>query len=240
MKFIHYVNNYEERGGKALFVRELAQDETILTMNNKAEGGNAVEVSQSDFAQHVNESEADTLILHDIIDITADMLESIENRSVITIIHDYYPVCERYTLINNRNNLCSGPYANNCIYCYIYKFPIIKFFHRNTQNMLIPLIKPLSPTMKYYSSRLENKRKVMDKIDSIVFPTEKSRKILMRFFKSGKEKAVVLPHFQQELSCSRKKQDKPVFAFIGHDAYHKGFYILEEALEKLTNKHIRV
>ncbi|MFO8062696.1 MAG: hypothetical protein R6U31_07200, partial [bacterium] len=158
MTFIHYLHTYEERGGKALFVRELAQDETILTMNNKIDSGNAAETSRENFARHVNESDADTLILHDIIDISADMLESIENKSVITIIHDYYPACERFTLINNRNNLCSGPYANNCIYCYIYKFPIIKFFHRNTQNMLIPLIRPLSPTMKYYSSRLENKR----------------------------------------------------------------------------------
>lgn len=235
MKYAYVLNNaLNVHGGKEQFAFEMADsDEFIYSAITDKNNSRSRPLSE------LGSAGADIIIFHDIIGINADMLRSLKGGGsrIVFIAHDYYPICERFTLINNNEMLCSGPYYNNCIYCYIDKFPMLANVGRHTQNMLIKLIRPFNSSMKYYAGRKERMEDIMSCFDSVIFPTDKSRKIMMRFFSSIKD-VHVIGHFQKPIECG--KPNEPVFGFIGHDAYHKGLSILHDALNILTNRSIRV
>ncbi len=242
MKIAHYIYDYSlSLGGKQQFVCELNDnDSTVFAYQSDITAENII---IGDFNQLIKEStlDFDTIIIHDIKGICIETLLLIKekNKKIVFIVHDYYACCERYTLINNNDSLCSGPYANNCIYCYVDKFPILSNFQRNTQNLLISIMKPFNKTIKYYKNRLIRMREIMNVFDLIVFPTEKSKQILMRFFNRSINTKIIT-HFQKKIDCKSIKKEDPIFAYIGHDGYHKGLELLYDAVNHLSNKKIRI
>lgn len=237
MKFAYVLNKPGNKlGGKEQFAFEmLNNDEYIYSFN--ADNTDAL-VKPID---RLTESDSDIIVFHDIIDIDSNLLKSLKDRGrkLVFIIHDYYPVCERFTLINNNGTLCGGPYHNNCVYCYIDKFPLLANVGRHTQDLIIKIMRPFNKTLKYYTGRKERMNALMEYFDLIVFPTEKSRKIIMRFFNIS-SRVKVIKHFQKSINCNPGHTDKPLFAFIGHDGHHKGLAQLYEAMGILTNSNIRV
>ncbi len=235
-KFAHVINDsHLNRGGKQQFVNELAGSEDIVYSR-----ASVVNNGYSAFIETVNKTEADIVIFHDIIQADKKNINLLKEsgKKLVFIAHDYYPICERFTLINNRDMLCSGPYHNNCIHCYIDKFPMLSNLGRATQNLIIPALKPINSRLRYYYDRLDNMRNIMKIFDLIIFPTEKTKKIMMRFFDDS-FKTAVINHFQIPLKAY-SDNEKPVFAFLGNDSHHKGIDLIYGAMKILTDRRIKI
>lgn len=232
LRILHYIDNKDlSGGGMQLFVHELAADNDAVL--------DETELRERIKKGKAEEGSFDMIMLHSLRGIDISTLSFLrQTAKTVLILHDYYLICERDVLINNRGILCPGPYANNCVYCYMNKFTVLSYFARPTQNMLIPLLKHFSPTLRYYASRRDNMKKVLENIDMIIAPTNKAKRIVQRF--TGKTPVKVVRHFCIKTVCENEKREKPVFGFIGNAAYHKGFEFLNDAVKILTNKNIEI
>ncbi len=246
MKIINYIDElYENSGGKPLFVREFSKNDLIITPMTNIDSQNIKILKMNNGKINVDQiielvGSNNTLIIHGIKYINENILKLLKNNNIklVFYIHDYYLLCERYTLINNNKNLCSGPYHNNCIYCYMNKSSILNSFGRQTQDILIPFFSLFNKRINYYKNRLERMHQLISYIDLMIAPSEKAKSIVSKFFKNIKIE--VIHHFPNTINCNRQKSKEPIFAFIGHDAYHKGYEVIEEILEKIQNKKFKL
>uniref|UniRef100_A0A7C3J6F8 Glycosyltransferase n=1 Tax=candidate division WOR-3 bacterium TaxID=2052148 RepID=A0A7C3J6F8_UNCW3 len=249
MKILHYIDHYKDDGGSSCFVKELALvDETILTTKSDFEDGRVKKVllkgnflDEEDFFKKIDKEKFDLFLLHSLKFLTPKILSELKKRNVKIgyISHDYYSICERVVLINNRNMLCSGPYGKNCIYCYMDKYLFIPIT-RQIRDLLFPFLLLVLKRLKWYKDRKNFFDEIFTFIDRIIYPSKKSFEITDRFLKQ-KEKSVIINNFQKDIDCEkREKGDYPVFAFIGHSSYHKGLQTILKAFKILKNENIKL
>lgn len=248
-KAIHYIDRYmAQGGGMPLFVDDLATDEMILTVESdridtrlKKIGLENKLLKKDDFLSIVNFENPQIVILHTLkyvgLDLVAE-LKSLGHR-VILIVHDYYPICEKNVLINNRGQICPGPYEKNCIYCYMDKYKYVIPLTRQIRDVLKPPLSLFMKSIGWYEKRLELHRSILKELDLVVFPTQKAKTIMMRFFDKSVRTAVI-PHFQKQVQCRREKGDVCEFAFIGHDSPHKGYELLKAAIKRTKYAQLKV
>ncbi|HAF08133.1 MAG: glycosyltransferase [bacterium] len=249
MRILHYIDHFKDDGGSSCFVKELAlEDETILTPKVDFEErrikkvllkGNFLDIQ--DFFEKVDNEKFDIFLLHSLKFMTPEILSEMKKKDVKIgyISHDYYSICERVVLINNRNMLCSGPYGKNCIYCYLDKYPFIPIT-RQIRDLLFPFLSLILKRLRYYRDRKNFFDEIFTSIDKIIYPSKKSYEITDRFLKL-KGKSVIINNFQKELVCLKRGKEKyPIFAFIGHSSFHKGLQTLLKAFKLLENKNIKL
>lgn len=250
MKALHFSDSMTENsGGRTLFVLEFASEaETIAVLNTDMNDSRIVSIPESkgkisneSFEALLKEKKPDMCIFHSLKGVSSENLDAAKSLGlkIIFIVHDYYAICERYTLVNNKEVLCSGPYGNNCVHCYVEKYAVMNQLGRQTQDMLIPVIKKVNPVMRYYSERRSEFASLLERVDMIVYPTEKSSKIMSRFIDSS-IKSKVIRQFTEKFDAESIKRESPVFAFIGHEAYHKGYSVLKDAVKGLMNNKFRM
>jgi len=250
MRMLHFVDRmFENTGGRTLFILEMAaESDRIAVLETDMKDERMVNISdekgkidEEKFRQTVALEKPELCIFHTLKNTTHEMIDSLRknNTGLIFVVHDYYGVCERYTLINNKQLLCSGPYGNNCVHCYIEKYKIMMQVGRQTQDMLIPLIKKVNPVMKYYSDRSQMYADLMSKMDLILFPTDKSQKIMSRFIAHKKSIAHIKP-FIKKIESAFEKGDAPVFGYIGHEEYHKGYQVIEDITARIMNNKFKL
>lgn len=239
MRILHYLYNYDlNAGGMQLFVKELAQgDDLIIARKCISEG--CMEIQENSTLGGIEKGPWDMIILHTLKGLTPKDMEILHSKAkTVHILHDYYTICEREVLINNRNVICPGPYANNCVYCYMNKFPVLANFGRPTQNLLIPILKLFTPTLNYYTSRRGRMEQMLKNVDFIIAPTKKAGKIVSRF--TGKEKLVNMHHFQNPVECTESLNETPVFGFIGNGSHHKGLQFINDSLKNISSTKIEI
>lgn len=249
MRILHYIDHFKDDGGSSCFVKELAlEDETILTPKVDFEErrikkvllkGNFLDIQ--DFFEKVDNEKFDIFLLHSLKFMTPKILSELKKKDVKIgyISHDYYSICERVVLINNRNMLCSGPYGKNCIYCYLDKYPFIPIT-RQIRDLLFPFLSLILKRLRYYRDRKNFFDEIFTSIDKIIYPSKKSYEITDRFLKL-KGKSVIINNFQKELVCLKRGKEKyPIFAFIGHSSFHKGLQTLLKAFKLLKNENIKL
>lgn len=249
MKFLHYIDELNYDKGSSLFVYELAHgDETILTTSFDIQDGRVKMVPKKGnflnyekFSSIIDEKDFDVFVLHSLKYISPEILMIVKkkNLKIIFISHDYYSICERVTLINNRKMLCSGPYGKNCIYCYLDKFPFLPI-SRELRDLLLPFFFLFLPRLRWYKRRKQFFSQIFSLIDRVIYPSKKSFMIADRFL-NLKEKSVVIKNFQREIRCQKRIKEKyPVFGFIGHSSYHKGLLTLLKSFKEIKNENIKL
>lgn len=235
-------------GGMPLFVDDLAVDEMILTTETdridtriKLIHKEHDFVSTEDFLTIIRVETPHVVILHSLKYISKEFVEQMKTQlksQLVLIVHDYYPICERNNLLNNRKAICSGPYSKNCLYCYFDKYPFIPI-SRPIRDIIKPAISLFSPSLRWYEKKLSYTQELMKSIDLIVFPSEKSKNILMRFFDDG-IKTAVIKHFQKKIMCKLEIRDHPSFGFIGHDGLNKGLELLIRSIKLIDDKNLKL
>ncbi|MDD3803647.1 MAG: glycosyltransferase [bacterium] len=248
-KSIHYIDRYMANGGgMPLFVDEMAIDEMIIAVESdridtrlKKIKLDKQYVNLTDLLSVMNFENPEYVILHTLKHISPKIIEKLksQNRGVIFIVHDYYAICEKEVLINNRKQICSGPYSKNCIYCYYDKYRYIIPLSRQIRDFLKPLISLFLKKTSWYESRLEYHKSILNKLNLIVFPSVKAKNVMMRFLDKSC-RTEVISHFQRPLVCKREKSNLCEFGFIGHDSYHKGFDVLKDAVARTKYEELSV
>ncbi|MGE3062930.1 MAG: glycosyltransferase [bacterium] len=248
-KALHYIYRYNSSGGgMPSFVDDIATDEMIIAVESdridtrlKKVNLEGDSINRKDFLSVVNFENPEIIILHTLKHINVSLLDELKalNHKVILIVHDYYPICEKEVLINNRKQICAGPYSKNCLYCYYDKYSLIIPITRQIRDFLKPLLSLFLRRTHWYETRLGIHREMMKKIDMVVFPSEKAKMVMMRFLDPS-TKTAVIKHFQRQISCRREKQDLCEFAFIGHESYHKGFDVLKKAVAGTKYQELKV
>jgi len=237
IKCIHYIDKYMSNGGgMSLFVGDIAIDEIIITVETNRMDVRVKKITleknfikKDEFLSIIKLENPEVVILHTLKYLNKNLIKEIrkENHKVILIVHDYYPICEKNVLLNNRKQICSGPYEKNCIYCYYDKFKIFIPLDRNIRNLLHPFYSLFLRKVRWYETRLEHNNAIISELDLIVFPTHKVKTIMSRFIDPS-IKSAVIRHFQRVCISRREKPEKCEFAFIGHDSYHKGFELIKK------------
>ncbi|MEO0289068.1 MAG: glycosyltransferase [candidate division WOR-3 bacterium] len=249
MKILHYLDEFKDDGGSSLFVKELVlDDEKILTPIARVNDKRIITIKRDkiflndeDFFKKVETEEFDILLLHSLKFITPKILSRVKEKNIKIgfISHDYYSICERVVLINNRKMLCSGPYGRNCIYCYMDKYPFLPIT-RQIRDFLLPFLELFMKRLTWYKNRKKFFDEVFLYIDKIIYPSRKSFEIADRFLNLS-DKSVVLKNFQKDIFCNKKEKEKyPVFAFIGHSAYHKGLQTILKSFKLIKNENIKL
>ncbi|MEO0234008.1 MAG: glycosyltransferase [candidate division WOR-3 bacterium] len=249
MKIIHYIDEFKDDGGSSLFLKELAlDDEKILTLCSSIKDKKILIVKREknfldaeDFFRKIDEEEFDLFLLHSLRFITPQILNRVKEKNIKIgfISHDYYSICERVVLINNRKMLCSGPYGKNCIYCYMDKYPFLPIT-RQIRDFLFPFLELFMKRLVWYKNRKNFFDEIFLYIDKIIYPSKKSFEITDRFLNLS-YKSVVLKNFQKDIFCGKKEKEKyPVFAFIGHSAYHKGLQTVLKSFKLIKDENIKL
>ncbi len=249
MKFLHYIDELNYDKGSSLFVYELAYgDETILTTFSdiqekrvKILPKRGKFLNPEKFSTILDDKDFDVFVLHSLKYISPDILMRVKKKNVkiIFISHDYYSICERVNLINNRNMLCSGPYGKNCIYCYLDKFPFLPIT-RELRDLLLPFFFLFLPRLKWYKRRKEFFSEILSFVDRVIYPSKKSFMIADRFL-NLKEKSIVIKNFQRDIRCQKRVKGKyPIFGFIGHSAYHKGLFTVLKSFKEIKSENIKL
>ncbi len=248
-KCIHYIDRYmQDGGGMPLFADDLAIDEMIITnetdridtrLKRISLDGNFVD--RKDFLSIAKFENPRVIILHTLRFIDEETVKRLRENGhkVVLIVHDYYSICEKNVLINNRGQICSGPYDKNCLHCYYDKFNYSVPITRQIRNVLHPALSIVLKRSKWYEKRLEHNLNIMKNLDLVVFPTEKAKTIMMRFV-DFPLKTAVINHFQKKILCRRDKPEVCEFAFIGHDSHHKGFDLIKKIVKEFKNDEIKI
>ncbi|MEJ5307479.1 MAG: glycosyltransferase [candidate division WOR-3 bacterium] len=249
MKILHYIDEFKDDGGSSLFVKELAlDDEKILTSFTGVNDRRILIVKKDknflndeDFFNKIGNEDFDLLLLHSLKFITPKILNVVKKKNIKIgfVSHDYYSICERVVLINNRKMLCSGPYGRNCIYCYMDKYPFLPIT-RQIRDLLFPFLALFMKRLNWYKNRKKFFDEIFLYIDKIIYPSKKSFEITNRFLNLN-DKSVVLKNFQKDILCKkREKEEYPVFAFIGHSAYHKGLHTVLKSFKLIKDGNIKL
>lgn len=249
MKILHYIDEYIDDGGSSLFVKELALDnEKILTTSTNLKDERVIILrknkdflNEEDFFQKIENQHFNIILLHSLRFITPNILNGIKNKNIKVgfISHDYYSICERVVLINNRKMLCSGPYGKNCIYCYMDKYPFIPIT-RQIRDFLFPFLSLFMKRLNWYKNRNKFFDDIFLFIDKVIYPSRKSFEITKRFLNLN-YKSIVLKNFQKDIFCrKRDKVETPIFAFIGRSVYHKGLQTILKSFKIIKDENIKL
>ena len=248
-KCIHYIDKYMSNGGgMPLFADDLAVDEMIVTIETDRIDTRVKKITleknlikKEDFLSIAKFENPEVIILHTLKHLNEDVIKALkaDNHKIILIVHDYYPICEKNVLINNRKQICPGPYEKNCIHCYYDKFRFIIPLDRQIRLIMHPLLSFIFKRVKWYEKRLEIHNAMLKELDLVVFPTNKAKIIMSRFIDKS-VKTTVITHFQKGIICRREKPDRCEFGFIGHDSHHKGFDLIKRAVKAFKYNDIKI
>ncbi len=132
-------------------------------------------------------------------------------RSVVWF-HDYFPVCEGFTLLRNDSRYCGAP-SQTSTACAICNNGVRRDVHLTTS------------------------RRIISKADSVLFPSKVALDIAEKTFPEIGAKSRVVPHV--ELGGSHNsmiKRRKPLrVAFLGYGSFHKGFHLFESVVDEFQS-----
>jgi hypothetical protein len=153
------------------------------------------------------------LTIHTLQGTNAKVLESVINSSsfknIYFWVHDYFIMCEGFNLLRNNVEYCGGA----------------------------PLGSLACEVCTYGSGRLHHIKQmdsILDKVDTIVTPSNAATEILLKYRPELKFKTVTHPHHNIVDSVTSLISLKKVkVAFVGYGTFHKGYFDFVEIVKKL-------
>lgn len=181
------------------------------------------------FSRVLGEFKPDIVIFHHLVRLSMGLPGRTRKVGIPSIyyLHDFYPVCPSYSLLNHENDLCAGGSPLDCGRClFSSRFPKLPHFVRRTVPFLaVPLLIP----RRFLSEHL------LHDVDLFISPSEFLRDKLKELgFSMEQCRLIPYPADDRPVEQEQPKSTQGLtFGYLGKISPKKGVSVLVRAFEQL-------
>jgi len=157
-------------------------------------------------------------------------LTEISNAELVIPIHDYYPVCPNYTLLNEKSEFCEVPSLERCRTCMQYNDLEWKTFGNKNADV---------------SVWRNDWKALLETASRIICFSNSSKEILLRAYADlNKDKIAVVPHTVAPLpsiSVERREEKQEItIGVLGAINLAKGAGILKDLVKTIEERNLKI
>ena len=146
------------------------------------------------------------------------------NIPIVYALHDYHTICASAYLFYK------GRECRDC--CPDRDYHVLK--RRCYRNDFLPSV------MAYFTKKLHQKRKTLEKITFFTVPHESMRDIFVSWGFDPKKFKIILNPFLEDIKPYPYKGNKDYFVFYGRIARNKGIFTILEAFKKIPTEKLKI
>ncbi len=165
----------------------------------------------------------DLVHIHHVMGLTLELYYEADKRKipVYTTLHDYYFVCPNITLLNEKDQLCTGKPCAHCTKC-------------------LRKQKEIDESLDYRNIWLKQHEQVLLMTKTIFVPSQSTKQIVLKVYPDLRDKIVIQEHGTEQ--GKRKKKSSKIsekassrkfhVAFLGAINAAKGFQLVTDLIRK--------
>jgi glycosyltransferase involved in cell wall biosynthesis len=193
----------------------------------------------------------DIIHFQHLLNMSTSLLQTAKELGIPTVLtlHDFWFICPGIHLLRNDFSICKGPdkAARSCFKCWNRrqaKF-LIEYVMGRSSKIVVELLKSILVSFnewEKFEERNDYMIALLEKVDTIIVPSEFVRSIFMKKGISGNKlirsyNGYNLDIFRSFKKKRKKKNSKIVFGFVGTIAKHKGIDVLIEAFNMIKHEN---